>query len=176
MSNNQEFLRDVIAGLSKTHKSLPCKYFYDEQGSKLFEQICQLQEYYITRTELNLLEMIKNQISDLIGAHANIIEPGSRASEKIQVLLQALNKPKSFTPLDISKEIYSILLSCYASVFYGPRAGVARRYRSLARQDWESRACYTNSAICSAAKTSPSWRAAVVRMAQQRPICPSSTS
>ena len=53
------FIDDVIEGLSKKDKTLPCKYFYDEAGSELFEEICDLDEYYITRTELNLLEKNK---------------------------------------------------------------------------------------------------------------------
>ena len=50
-----EFLMDVIEGLSQKQKTLPCKYFYDQKGSELFEKICELDEYYITKTEIKLL-------------------------------------------------------------------------------------------------------------------------
>lgn len=98
------FLQDVIEGLSHSQKTLPCKYFYDETGSKLFEQICQLDEYYITRTELKLLENIKQELANSIGKDAVIIEPGAGAGKKIQILLHALESPQTYVPIDISKD------------------------------------------------------------------------
>lgn len=98
----QEFLKDVVDGLSNRQKTLPCKYFYDERGSNLFEQICELDEYYITRTELALLEQVGNEIAELIGEGATIIEPGSGAGIKVQILLDALLSPSRFIPLEIS--------------------------------------------------------------------------
>ncbi|PHS16846.1 MAG: L-histidine N(alpha)-methyltransferase [Kangiella sp.] len=98
------FLQDVIEGLSHSQKSLPCKYFYDETGSRLFEQICQLDEYYITRTELELLENIKQELANEIGENAVIIEPGAGAGKKIQILLHALESPQTYVPMDISKD------------------------------------------------------------------------
>ncbi|WP_444995267.1 L-histidine N(alpha)-methyltransferase [Aliikangiella sp. IMCC44359] len=98
------FIDDVIEGLSKKPKTLPCKYFYDETGSKLFEDICDVQEYYITRTEIKLLEKIKFELSDMIGKKAVIIEPGAGAGRKIQNLLETLDSPSTYVPIDISAD------------------------------------------------------------------------
>lgn len=100
--SKQEFLKDVLSGLSAQPKALPCKYFYDERGSELFEQICELDEYYITRTELALLEDIGAEVAELVGEGVTIIEPGSGAGQKVQILLQALLHPRKFIPLEIS--------------------------------------------------------------------------
>ena len=98
------FIDDVIEGLSKKNKTLPCKYLYDEAGSNLFEEICELDEYYITRTELSLLESIKHELANLIGSHAAIVEPGAGAGIKIQTLLAALDSPTHYVPIDISAD------------------------------------------------------------------------
>lgn len=100
--SREEFLADVLAGLSTRPKTLPCKYFYDERGSILFEQICELEEYYITRTELALLSDIGEEVAELVGEGVTIIEPGSGAGVKVQILLDALLHPRKFIPLEIS--------------------------------------------------------------------------
>lgn len=100
-----QFLQDVIHGLSQSPKTLPCKYFYDERGSILFTEICKTQAYYITATELTLLDEILPDVARRIGRHANIIEYGSGEGRKIRHLLTALDSPKSYTPIDISAEI-----------------------------------------------------------------------
>lgn len=99
------FMRDVVEGLRKTPKELPCKYFYDERGSILFTQICQTAEYYITRTEIRLLEQILPEVADLIGENATIVEYGSGEGRKIRNLLHSLPNPKAYVPIDISAEI-----------------------------------------------------------------------
>jgi dimethylhistidine N-methyltransferase len=103
-SDNQLFLDEVLEGLDQAQKTLPCKYFYDDKGSQLFEQICELEEYYITRVELTLLEDIKTELAEMIGQKATIIEPGAGAGIKIRTLLKALDTPESYVPMDISKE------------------------------------------------------------------------
>lgn len=100
----ETFLSDVISGLSKPQKQIPPKYFYDEKGSELFDQICKTKEYYVTRTEMDLLEDIGPKISELAGPNCKIIEFGSGASKKIRTLLEALVTPKSYIAIDISKE------------------------------------------------------------------------
>jgi L-histidine N-alpha-methyltransferase len=100
---NQALLEDVINGLSKHHKTLPCKYFYDDQGSKIFERICELDEYYLTRTELGLLNQVKSEIAEQIGPEALVIEPGSGAGQKIRLLLSSLVSPLGYSPVEISK-------------------------------------------------------------------------
>lgn len=100
-----EFLNDVLAGLSQPQKTLPCKYFYDEKGSQLFEAICETQEYYITRTEIGILQHNLTTIADLVGPGCDILEFGSGAGIKIQLLLEGLHRPRSYIPIDISMEI-----------------------------------------------------------------------
>ncbi|MCA9177030.1 MAG: L-histidine N(alpha)-methyltransferase [Planctomycetales bacterium] len=98
------FLADVIAGLSGPEKSLPCKYFYDERGARLFEQICELEEYYLTRVELSILRRHVGEMAELIGSCATIVEFGTGAGLKTRILLQALHQPQGYVPVDISGE------------------------------------------------------------------------
>lgn len=98
-------LKEVLAGLSKSQKSLPPKLLYDKRGSEIFEKICQLKEYYPTRAETEILKNHANEIARLIGPNAFIIEPGSGAGDKIRFLLPHLVRPKAYIPIEISKEI-----------------------------------------------------------------------
>ena len=104
---NDEFLNDVIAGLRSSPRTLPCKYFYDETGSRLFDEICKLDEYYLTRTELAIMRDHAAEIAERVGSEATIIEPGSGAGIKVQLLIDALDKPRAFIPFDISEEMLS---------------------------------------------------------------------
>jgi dimethylhistidine N-methyltransferase len=97
-----EFADALLAGLKSKPKHIPCKYFYDAQGSRLFEQICALPEYYPTRTELKLLNTHAGDIAALIGAEAYLIEFGAGAGEKVRPLLNALPHPRAYMPIDIS--------------------------------------------------------------------------
>ncbi|MAR91785.1 MAG: L-histidine N(alpha)-methyltransferase [Pseudomonadales bacterium] len=101
----QEFLLDVIEGFSQPQKTLPCKYFYDERGSKLFAAICETEEYYITRTELAILAQALPEIARRVGPACDIVEFGSGAGIKIRLLLEGLHQPRCYIPLDISSEI-----------------------------------------------------------------------
>ncbi|MEN8261738.1 MAG: L-histidine N(alpha)-methyltransferase [Pseudomonadota bacterium] len=94
--------KDILQGLSAPQKQIPPKYFYDEKGSAYFEQICQLPEYYLTRTEIGLLKRYGEDIADLIGPHPVLLELGSGSSLKIRLLLEALH-PSLYLPMDISK-------------------------------------------------------------------------
>lgn len=98
------FLRDTIEGLQNRPPSLPCKYFYDERGAQLFEAICELPEYYPTRTETGILREHLGEMSELIGPDARIVEYGSGAGIKIRLLLESLDKPVAYTPVDIARE------------------------------------------------------------------------
>jgi dimethylhistidine N-methyltransferase len=98
-----EFLNHTLKGLSQKNKKLNPKWLYDHEGSKIFEQITKLDEYYVTRTEIDILRNNQKEISDCIGEEATIIEPGAGASEKIKILLKSLKKPKLYVPSDISK-------------------------------------------------------------------------
>jgi dimethylhistidine N-methyltransferase len=99
----EDILSEVIAGLSQPQKILPAKYFYDEQGSRLFEAITHLPEYYPTRIEINLLRQHKDSIAKLVKDDVWLLEYGSGASLKIRLLLQAI-RPNCYVPMDISKD------------------------------------------------------------------------
>lgn len=101
-SHLDTFLTDTIRGLSSRKKSLPCKYFYDKRGSELFEEICDLPEYYPTRTELNIMENHIGEMADNIGPRCQVIELGSGASVKTRLLLSQLDRPAAYVPVDIS--------------------------------------------------------------------------
>jgi dimethylhistidine N-methyltransferase len=116
-----ESLRDaVIAGLSSDPKAIHCKFFYDQRGAQLFEEICTLDEYYPTRTEIGILEKNAQEIADIAGPDCHLIEFGSGASVKVRTLLNAMEEPRSYVPIDISREA---LLSA--------AEGVAREYEDV---------------------------------------------
>ncbi|MFW9440326.1 L-histidine N(alpha)-methyltransferase [Xanthomonas euvesicatoria] len=94
---------DALAGLSQTPKTLPSKYFYDARGSQLFEAITQQPEYYLTRTELGLLEASMGSIAQAIGAGVHVVEYGSGSGRKTELLLQGLRDVVAYTPLEISR-------------------------------------------------------------------------
>ncbi|GHO42332.1 L-histidine N(alpha)-methyltransferase [Ktedonospora formicarum] len=96
--------QEVIQGLQKPQKELPSKYLYDEVGSKLFSQICELEAYYPTRTELQIMDENMEEIAALLGTDCLLIEYGSGSSLKTRRLLNALNRPTAYVPIDISKE------------------------------------------------------------------------
>jgi dimethylhistidine N-methyltransferase len=97
-----DFRSDVLAGLGRSPKSTPPKWFYDERGSALFEAICQLAEYYPTRTETALLARIAPALASVIPAGAVLIEFGSGASAKTRLLLDAAPQIAAYAPIDIS--------------------------------------------------------------------------
>lgn len=96
--------REVLEGLSRPRKRLPSKYFYDERGSELFEQITRREEYYLTRTEKSLLEKHGEEMARHIGARAALVELGSGSSRKTRLLLDRLRNLKAYVPVDISRE------------------------------------------------------------------------
>jgi L-histidine N-alpha-methyltransferase len=97
-------LVEIITGLSQTNKMISPKYFYDQAGSQLFDEICELPEYYPTRTELNIMETHIDEIVDLVGPRASLIEFGSGSSLKTRILLEHLDSPAVYVPVDISRE------------------------------------------------------------------------
>ncbi len=96
------FLSELIYGLSQRQKTLPCKFFYDEEGSRLFNEICELDEYYPTRTENRILSENIGEIADLIGKGCRLVEFGSGTSAKTRHLLNHLPELTSYVPIDIS--------------------------------------------------------------------------
>lgn len=96
------FLSETIAGLSQPQKMLPCKFFYDEQGSRLFNEICELEEYYPTRTENQILCDNIKEIGSFIGRGCRLVEFGSGTSAKTRHLLTHLPEMSEYIPIDIS--------------------------------------------------------------------------
>lgn len=96
------FLSEAIAGLSRPQKTLPCKFFYDEQGSRLFNEICELEEYYPTRAENQILRDNISEIADLMGCECRLVEFGSGTSAKTRHLLTHLPNMSGYVPIDIS--------------------------------------------------------------------------
>lgn len=95
--------KELLAGLQQAQKYISPKWFYDERGSQLFEEITRLPEYYPTRTEVSILEENRGEISARCGSDCVIIEPGSGSCEKIRLLLNSL-RPAAYVPLDISAD------------------------------------------------------------------------
>ncbi|HEX9997470.1 MAG TPA: L-histidine N(alpha)-methyltransferase [Abditibacterium sp.] len=100
----ENFRRDVLDGLSGDEKSLPCKWFYDARGSQLFDEICELPEYYPTRVETRIMEANGAEMAELLGENLILIEPGAGSSLKTRILLRHLRAPSAYFPIDISRE------------------------------------------------------------------------
>lgn len=100
----ERFRVDLLDGLSRTPKALAPKWFYDAEGSRLFEDITRLTEYYPTRQEAALLTRVAPEVAEVAGPGAVVVEFGSGASEKTRILLDALDGPSVYVPLDISPD------------------------------------------------------------------------
>ena len=94
---------DAVSGLSASPRRLPSKYFYDAHGSQLFEQITRQPEYYPTRVELALLDAAMPEIADAVAPHAHVVEYGSGSGRKTRLLLEGLETPVAYTPIEISR-------------------------------------------------------------------------
>lgn len=121
------FRRCFVEGLSQQPKALPCKYFYDAVGSDLFDRICELPEYYQTRTELKLLNDHAGEMAALIGANAELIEFGAGALKKVRILIEAMDEPYAYVPVDISgdylKAVAATLERDYPALMVEPVVG-----------------------------------------------------
>ena len=102
--SQQQMLDDVLRGLSQPQKMLPSKYFYDERGSELFEEITTLPEYYPTRTEKKILQDNIDEIVSCIGKRSVIVEPGSGSSSKTRLLLDHAKELSAYVPVEISED------------------------------------------------------------------------
>jgi dimethylhistidine N-methyltransferase len=118
------FSSSISEGLGRTPKEIACKYFYDAEGSALFDAICALPEYYQTRTEVALLRRHAGEIAALIGVDAEIVEFGAGALRKVRILLDALDTPRSYTPIDISgpylRDVVRLLAADYPKLTLRP--------------------------------------------------------
>jgi len=104
-----EFYTQVISGLTSENKYLPSKYFYDKKGSALFEQICKLDEYYPTDSEVSIMESKIEEIADVIESHVQLIELGSGSSMKTRILLENCTDLAMYVPVDISGAFLQIV-------------------------------------------------------------------
>ena len=105
-----QYAEEVILGLTSPHKSLPCKLFYDEIGSALFEEITRLPEYYPTRTELEILREYSREIALAAGSPISVVELGAGTATKTEMLLRAISRRQmrvKFFPVDISPSALS---------------------------------------------------------------------
>ena len=100
----EDFRGALLQGFCEVPKKIPSKFFYDDYGSELFEEICKLEEYYPTRTEIGILQEHREEIADLIGETSHLIELGSGASKKIRILLNELQGLSRYTAVDISRD------------------------------------------------------------------------
>jgi L-histidine Nalpha-methyltransferase len=103
-SGLDRFETDVLRGLRLPKKAIPCKYLYDDFGSALFDEICELEEYYLTRTELAILRQHVGDMANAIGPDCEIIELGSGSGLKTRLLLERVIEPRAYVPVDISVE------------------------------------------------------------------------
>jgi dimethylhistidine N-methyltransferase len=117
----EEFRDSVLDGLAGTPKTLPCKFFYDEEGSRLFDRICELPEYYPTRTECALLATRAEEIAALAGPGVELVEFGSGAGLKVRLLLDALRDPAVYVPVDIARDHLMAAAGSLAHDFPGLR-------------------------------------------------------
>ena len=97
------FAADVIAGLSKAAKTLPCRWLYDARGSELFEAITELPEYYPTRTETSILAARAAEIAAATAPGSVLVEFGSGSSRKTEIVIAALDRPAAYVPIDVSQ-------------------------------------------------------------------------
>lgn len=104
VTENDLLFDEIIFGLKQPQKILPSKLFYDEKGSELFDEICRLEEYYPTRTEIKIMQENINEITSMIGENKILVELGSGSSIKIRLLLDHLNNLNAYIPVDISEE------------------------------------------------------------------------
>ncbi|MGH7247162.1 MAG: L-histidine N(alpha)-methyltransferase [Pseudomonadota bacterium] len=95
---------EILGGLAASPRTLPSKYFYDERGSELFDAICKLPEYYLTRTEFGIMEAGATDMANALGPRVLLVEPGSGTSMKARLLLDKLRWPRAYVPVDISRE------------------------------------------------------------------------
>ena len=107
ITSNKEkniFYTDVINGLSQGQKKLLPKYFYDESGCKIYKEITELEEYYLTRTETRLLTDIENELTEQLTNVASIIEYGGGSGERTEILVKALDQLSHYVPIDVAED------------------------------------------------------------------------
>ena len=115
----RKLLEEITRSLLSAPPFLPAKLHYDERGSELFEEICRQPEYAVTRTEISILKSHASAIAAAIGPNAAVIEPGSGASVKSELLIQSLDACAGYIPSDISDTMLERASSRFAGRFPG---------------------------------------------------------
>ena len=115
----ESFADAVVAGLSRSEKSIPPRFLYDEAGSRLFDRICELAEYYPTRTELSILSEKAGEIAEAIGPEIALLEFGAGSSQKARLVLDALDRPAAYEPIDVSRDHLVALAEEVAAAYPG---------------------------------------------------------
>jgi dimethylhistidine N-methyltransferase len=118
-SSNTNDLEEILEGLNRDPKKISPKFFYDEKGSKLFEAICELPEYYPTRTEIAIMREHVGEMGEAIGPRPHVIEFGIGSGLKTKLLLEALDQPVAFAPVDISADHLAETVEALANDFPG---------------------------------------------------------
>lgn len=143
VSAQRSMQQEVLAGLLTTRKRLNPKYFYDSVGARLFERITTLEAYYPTRTELAILRNAAGDIADLAGPRVALIEYGSGAGTKVRLLLDALDNPVAYVPIDIAgeqlRQVALALRDDYPTIAIHPVRADYTRALDLPKMDGESR-------------------------------------
>ena len=133
-----DFAHAVLSGLAQKRKSIPCRFFYDAEGSALFEEITELPEYYPTRTETALLELHAEDIAAHAGPGRVLVEFGSGSSRKTRLLLDALQDLAAYVPIDVSRSFLAKAAERLRADHEGlpilPLVGDFMRTRDLPRQ------------------------------------------
>ncbi len=111
------FLEEALTGLKNPQKTLPCKYFYDLRGSQLFDKICELPEYYPTRTEAAIMADAVAEMASVFGPDCLLVEYGSGSSTKTRILLDHLPHLAGYVPMDISREHLHLTAESLASAY-----------------------------------------------------------
>ena len=104
LDDRSEFRDAVLAGLDSKPRAIPAKFLYDARGSALFDAICELPEYYLTRTETEILRRFEADIAAMAGPGCALVEYGSGSSVKSRLLIEAMRDLVAYVPIDISRQ------------------------------------------------------------------------
>lgn len=134
LDDRAEFREAVLSGLSTVPRAIPAKFLYDARGSALFDAICELPEYYLTRTETEILRQCVGEISALAGPGCALIEYGSGSSVKSRLLIEAMRDLRAYVPVDISRQHLDATAARLRRDYPGLRVEpVSADYMTLAR-------------------------------------------
>lgn len=126
------FALDVLEGLGQRRRRIPCTHLYDRRGSQLFEQITELPEYYLARTEIALLKQCAGAIAEAAGPRATLIELGSGPRRRTPLMLAALDRPSAYIPIDVSEQVLAeVVAPLAASLPHVAVAPVAANFTEL---------------------------------------------